>query len=601
MATYTLDQLKKMSSSSQPASAPGGALTLEQLQSQQSGAGKSSGPTGWYGKIADTLGNIGVGLDKGIGQIAVGAGKLIGNATIGGAINDVKDITKIAYPKLSAKIPTGQDVVNKIATAGGVLSPENLKPQGTAQDVGAFIPQAAAFIAPGTDIESATEALTSKVPGALEKYAPQLGQIATKVATKASQLGIKSAVEGLSNYGIALLTTGGDQKQAKGIGEFAAVVPVIGFGLNALRQPVSKLFGKTGETMINSLVKPLLKDLSYGKDPARGILREGITANSIEDLSSKIASKQQEIGHDIGTINELVDGKVTFDANRALSKIDSGITEAAKKNDTTVFNRLNQVKEALTKNLGAVGGQIVAQGEKDLSNISGSEMFNLKKTIGEMTKFTGNPSDDKTVNSVLKNVYGTLKEMYNSGVAKVDKGLGKQIVDLNERYADMTSAKVAVDHRELLDKRANLISLAGHFGLAAGVIAAVATGNWKDAAAGLLSEVASNIAGSTAVKTRVAQFLSGMADADRANLLNQSTTLKRIFGEFGPLGKADKAAPSTDVPGVYKTGERYPQLPAPAPGAPQSGNNVPINLGAQSPSTAAANEQANMVRGPGVQ
>src|SRR3990167_4032611 len=46
--------------------------------------------------------------------------------------------------------------------------------------------------------------------------------------------------------------------------------------------------------VINSLIKPLAKDFSYGKNPGRAVAEEGIVANNFDDLIENIRANRQK-------------------------------------------------------------------------------------------------------------------------------------------------------------------------------------------------------------------------------------------------------------------------------------------------------------------
>src|SRR6185436_18629365 len=101
--------------------------------------------------------------------------------------------------------------------------------------------------------------------------------------------------------------------------------------------------------IINSLIKPLLKDFSYGKDPGRTISELGITGNSYDDLAANIRTAKEKVGTELADTASLLSPQTELSVSKSLSNIDEAMTAAARNNDTTVLNRLQEVKQAITK------------------------------------------------------------------------------------------------------------------------------------------------------------------------------------------------------------------------------------------------------------
>jgi len=379
-----------------------------------------------------------------------------------------------------------------------------------------------------------------------------------------------------------------------------ATLPLAGEGASFVKNAAQKATGVTAERLIGGLIKPLGKDFAYGKDPIRGILNEGITANSIDDLAQKVAQKRQSIGQRIGEIGDELTTRQTqatdtlgktpgeglpqlggaasarlpqtgregvqvgkaLDLTPALKPIDSAMERAARLNNQTLVNSLYDVKVALTHDLGlatdsATGRPIIQTGvEKDIANLDYSQAVKFLSDISDHTRFTGNPSDDKMLNAATKQAYGAAREIMNTKASEIDPKLGAEIKDLNSRYADLSSAKVAINHRELAIKRANYISLAGRvgFGLTtAGALASgLLSGDWSKAGAifiaGLGELGASKLADSPATITRIAKFLNGLGQTERQGVIEATPVLKNYWDRFfHGGGTSDYSVQSTGI------------------------------------------------------
>lgn len=275
-----------------------------------------------------------------------------------------------------------------------------------------------------------------------------------------------------------------------------------------------------GGRIDNSLIKPLAKDFRYGKNPGKTMAEMGIVANSQDELIANLRKARQSVGAELGqtaqNLSETLSQKkpVSINLTKALSPLDDAIEAAAKTNDQNLLNRVQQVKRALTERLTTgldeAGNTIIqSQGKRPL--IGGFDnALEFKRLVGEVTKWTGNPSDDKLINKALKQVYGNIDDVMMKQARKADPTLASQFEKLNGRYGDLITAEIATKHTAELTQRQNLISLPIKVGTATGVITAIATGGASIPAvlAGVGAGVLEKALGSTAVKTRVAAWLS---------------------------------------------------------------------------------------------
>ncbi len=310
---------------------------------------------------------------------------------------------------------------------------------------------------------------------------------------------------------------------------FGGVIPLAIGGIEAGVAVTKSLAPR----VINSLVKPKAADFAYGKDPGRTVSELGITGNNFDDFANNINTEKNKIGEKIGAVySNPENAKLTINAEDEITKLDEAIKEAAKggKNNQGIVTSLQNVKDALlyehTVNADGVIEKVGTE-VRDLSNLSPEQAFALKQEVANKTQFTGRASDDKTVNSILKNIYGGLKEKLNTTV-----GINNpEITKLNQQFADLTSAEIAVKNREAIVKRAALISVPIKIGTAAGIITAITTGGaaipaiLAGAGAGLLDKALE----STAVKTRIAAWLGKESPSVIADILQKNPEIKTIL------------------------------------------------------------------------
>src|SRR3990167_8399652 len=315
---------------------------------------------------------------------------------------------------------------------------------------------------------------------------------------------------------------------------------LIGGGLPAasVAKNVVVRFGeRQAPRVINSLIKPLARDFSYGKNPGRAVAEEGIVADNFDDLINEIKASRQKIGQSLGNLSGKLSDQPLLQIESALNPLDDAIKVATKQNNPTLLNRINNVKRAITEVLepttddaGNLG--IISVGKRDLDNMTFRQVRNVLSEIGDMTQFTGNPSDDKLVNSALKGVYGKIKEISLKYADAINPQLGQDFRKLTEKYADLHSAEIAAKYRDKIVERQNLVSLSPTMaGIGGALITAVATGGATipTALVGLSSAVIDKLASTTGFKTRLAYMLSKKSIKEANFLFRKIPALSKFF------------------------------------------------------------------------
>ena len=348
---------------------------------------------------------------------------------------------------------------------------------------------------------------------------------------------------------------------------FSAAIPVVGKGLSTATNALRGGAMTSAEGIINRIIKPAAKDLGYGKEPAQGILNEGITANSLGDLKTKVSTRLNEIGQTIGTVGNQIETQLGKSLNytSALKPIDDAMVEAAKLNNPTLLSSLNRVKEALSTDLklGMVDGTpTIVKGEaKNLSQAGYADGIKLLEDVSKQVKWTGNPSDDKALNVAVQNVYRSIRGIQNEAADEAGPRVGAAIRDLNKRYGDLSAAQQAIAHREIVAQRNNLFNLSSKIGFGVGVAVpvttAIVTGDYVLAGKILLAEIGgtavAKVGGSTAVQTRIAGFLSALGPVERRGILNSSPIIKDIYNRVTGGETPSAEAPTTKTLGAVES------------------------------------------------
>ena len=268
-----------------------------------------------------------------------------------------------------------------------------------------------------------------------------------------------------------------------------------GKAINAIPENAKKLAYRE----INSLIKPSKNMFSYSRNPGRGIVEEGIVANSLDDLLGKTEASMKNIWSEVSNNVNNSSAKVNLDDVGQI--FDDAITEARK---------TPRINKALIKRLVDTKKDIMNL--KHLKGMSATDVLDFKQTVGDLTKFTGNPSDDKLVNETLKKVFGRAKDRLDKAVPGMSK--------LTERYADLISAKVAAKNVINGSQSKAIIGWIPRMALTAGgAIAGTMGGGALGGLAGTTAALAlEKLAGSTQAKTAFAQFLAkNVSRMPRAN------------------------------------------------------------------------------------
>lgn len=429
--------------------------TAPALQQVGTGAAKEVASTGIG------IGSIGRGIQKGLSK---GADVLFGTKRFGLGGESVFD--KGSEKQQKAK--------------------EFLQPEGALEKTGAFATKAATFAVPGSQVTKATKG----------------ANFLTRTAALAG-----------SDIGVTAVQKGELDKESLDAGIIAAAFPVVGKTAQLAKGALPS--GKdAGGRVINSLIKPLLKDFSYGKNPGRAVAEAGITANSLDELAVNIRTVRQDTGQQIA--DKVAKSNVRLDASDSFKALDEAILEAKKapKTNVSIISRLENLKDDLLQ----VGEDGVPT--RNLKELSASEIFDLKRDVGDLTRWTGNATDDEVVNKALKQTYGKLKNKLDTNIDGIS--------DLNNKYADLKSAEIATEYRDKIASRQGLIGFGGQqAGIAAGLVTAAATGGIST---GVL--VGATAAGVTeamktpAFKTKVATWLASASKDELKDAFTQAPWLR---------------------------------------------------------------------------
>ena len=155
-----------------------------------------------------------------------------------------------------------------------------------------------------------------------------------------------------------------------------AALPGAGVAAGAVKNQVVKFADAAGPRIINSLIKPLAKDFSYGSNPGRAVAEMGIKANTFQDLVQKIGEARQATGQEIGRLGDQLSTRPVISVGGALGHLDDAMRTAATQNNATLLTRLQAVKKSITHVLEPVVDQktgdvsIQAAGQRKLDGLT---------------------------------------------------------------------------------------------------------------------------------------------------------------------------------------------------------------------------------------
>lgn len=449
-----------------------------------------------FDKIGKTIGGFGVGVAKSFVQAPIKAAKF--GAELG---------QRASAALRGSPFEDMQKSMSGGAMEAATAIPESLKPQGSAEKVGEAVGEIGQTLLP-TGIAAKGE----KIAGLISK-----GSKLTQAATKT---GLRVGAD-IADIATKAPFVTGDVGETEDQLLWTGLLGVPLRGAQAAKEAIG---GDVASRIVNSLIKPGKRDFSFGKNPGKAIAEEGITAGSFDELEQAVDTRVKEYGSKIGdAIKNMATEKV--DGKQILSSIDDALVEAKKSPRVNAprIQRLQDIKDDLVqKSLDDTGMETIGRNFEDMTV---EEAFALKQDIAALTKFTGNPTDDELVNKALKSAYGRTKEIINEKVPGVR--------DLNEKYADLLSARTAVKNRANVAERNNLVSLPSlSAGGGAATAMALLTGAAAPAAiAGLGATALMKVAGTPAFKTNAAKWLAAQGSSGLLELYKVSPQVAQLLLE----------------------------------------------------------------------
>jgi len=202
--------------------------------------------------------------------------------------------------------------------------------------------------------------------------------------------------------------------------------------------------------LINNLIKPSTADMKFGRNPARAILEEGLTGNSLHELGDKTFARIHEVGKEIDRQAKLPqNASKVVDVSSSLKPIDDAMLEAQRAGDAGLFGKLNDLKSELTYNWkpfrDAKGNLSLRPVGRRSLRMSPEAALKFKRMVGDKVTWTGNDPFENVVNEAAGKVYGNIKDQVNQAVPGLKA--------LNERYSNLLGAGKAIQRRVPVEER----------------------------------------------------------------------------------------------------------------------------------------------------
>lgn len=281
-----------------------------------------------------------------------------------------------------------------------------------------------------------------------------------------------------------------------------------------------------------SLLRALPKMFRFGADPEGELQKIAFRANSKAEAVAKIRDLTNQAGEEIGAIINKPEnvGKIvdTAEVLDPLRKLLASAEEDPNMNKALI-DRLKGIITDLEKYTGTDADALMAK--------------KLKDKISGATKFIGDGAD-ADINNALRQSYWKAKNQLNNAIP--------ELVRANEKYANLKTAKIAIDRASGLGRSTNVIGLDDAV-VAGGALAG--TGHPADALAGI---ALNKILKTAWAKTLAGKWLFKLSPEEIANAIrtkpNLATTLmKQGLTDAEVEALADPIATSSAMEGVSST------------------------------------------------
>jgi hypothetical protein len=194
---------------------------------------------------------------------------------------------------------------------------------------------------------------------------------------------------------------------------------------------------KFGSRLVNSIIKPTDAEFMFNRNPGGAVAKYGITDSTLEGLREKVAAKKWEVDTQAkGMLATAGDRMV--DGSNAVKIVDDALAIALKKGDRAYYQRLQELKNQITKTFGVIEDEIQPTGYRYVHDTP-EKINDLRREIAQDIKWRNLPYDPE-INGIRGKVFQELskaieekvpgvRELFRdeSGLIAAESGLTRQI------------------------------------------------------------------------------------------------------------------------------------------------------------------------------
>jgi hypothetical protein len=425
------------------------------------------------------------------------------------------------------------DLLSLAGTSNATQSGRNLAEYGSGMlgNIPKAIPQVKGSLTPQNPGEKVSLAL-SNIGGAISpqsvinmggaKIASGVGKaLGGGVGAKIAGYGAAGAVEN-----VAFMPERTDEYlQPNKIAERAGVGAAFGVAIPASIGSVSagtRLIGsqlkKLPEKIISETIgKTPKKARKYNINPTRTILEEKMVTNdvlSLDGLSEKVSMRKKQLGEELESTYKNMSGTMN---------VQEDVLSPALK-------RIKELMQDPKQNASAIKGieaYVIDNNNKNLSKLTPNEVWNIKKSISDRTKYSGGVADDEILNEVRQKAVRNITNKLNE--------INPTLKKLNTKYSDLHVAEEMISNTNANMQARNIFSPSAKAGggLVAG-LDAVAGGGFDIGSVFLGLSTAAGIKAmqTPAVKLRMANAINSSSIQNIAKGMEKSPTFASLFNKF---------------------------------------------------------------------
>ncbi len=375
----------------------------------------------------------------------------------------------------------------------------------------------------------------------------------------------------------------GDATNLAGANKTLGVIgsKIIAPAAKAAANAVPEGLKQSSYALMQSIVNQLPKEFKYGANAGRAMVKEGFSgdASAIKEQADK---RIEEIGGQGDALASNSDKAVNN--SNAMKVIDDKIAELQKnspRSSSATITKLQNAKNDLLKVregnvLDPASGEISHMKSQDITpeNMTPKETLDLKRSFDDLTAWKGTAADDSVFNKTMQQARTQLKDNLNDAVPGMK--------DWNQRYADLRAAQQAAGRKATYDQAnvgmKNLLAGAIRGTVGITTLGAALHGNGELAGEILAGWGAKEVIGNPVIKSKLAQALYGLSEADKLSIFKAAPWIKNIVNNFRQ--KPNPGQPALPPPPYSKGGTlnaelvdnpivtpppyKNPELPSPA-------------------------------------